>query len=393
MMLISVSLNLLFLTLFIRSFSEFKNNKFVLPAYIIVVLIQWYLNQNGMTFYGRWIILLLNLCYIMFMYKGKISKKLIYFIFVYFIFAISELVSILLLEIFNVVSAPIDVHSSTYLIVILTTQVISYTIGFTLSKFYHDKSTMKFTYIVLIPIIFLLGIALCYKDYREILQKNQIFLNVFFFLTILIFISFLIQYGFIHNLQIKEELKLEKMENEFNAIKFDMLDRNYKSNFNFMHSLLHEITTLKNRIEKSGNQAEYAQSIDAIEKIVLENFNQIYSNNIAMSVVLNECKSKLENKHIKLSMNLPTDIFSNIKYDEQVNLYLCLFDVICENIKDNSVLSIQGCSTKLQDVIKVVFETEEQCDEFDTLFKEFSYIQTYSFEENGYFNGLIMDKK
>ena len=62
MMLISVSLNLLFLTLFIRSFSEFKNNKFVLPAYITVVLIQWYLNQNGMTFYGRWIILLLNLC-------------------------------------------------------------------------------------------------------------------------------------------------------------------------------------------------------------------------------------------------------------------------------------------------------------------------------------------
>lgn len=165
MMLISVSLNLLFLTLFIRSFSEFKNNKFVLPAYIIVVLIQWYLNQNGMTFYGRWIILLL--------------------------------------EIFNVVSAPIDVHSSTYLIVILTTQIISYTIGFTLSKFYHDKNTIKFTYIVLLPIIFLLGIALCYKDYREILQKNQIFLNVFFFLTILIFISFLIQYGFIHNLQIK----------------------------------------------------------------------------------------------------------------------------------------------------------------------------------------------
>ena len=99
MMLISVSLNLLFLTLFIRSFSEFKNNKFVLPTYVTVVLIQWYLNQNGITFYGRWIILLLNLCYIMFMYKGKISKKLIYFIFVYFIFAISELVSVLLLEI------------------------------------------------------------------------------------------------------------------------------------------------------------------------------------------------------------------------------------------------------------------------------------------------------
>lgn len=329
----------------------------------------------------------------MFMYKGKISKKLIYFIFVYFIFAISELISILLLEIFNVVSAPIDVHSSTYLIVILTTQIISYTIGFTLSKFYRDKNTIKFTYIVLIPIIFLLGIALCYKDYREILQKNQIFLNVFFFLTILIFISFLIQYGFIHNLQIKEELKLEKMENEFNAIKFDMLDRNYKSNFNFMHSLLHEITTLKNRIEKSENQAEYAQSIDAIEKIVLENFNQIYSNNIAMSVVLNEYKSKLENKHIKLSMNLPTDIFSNIKYDEQINLYLCLLDVVCEKIKENSVLSIQGCSTKLQDVIKVVFESQEQCVEFDKLFKEFSYIQTYSFEENGYFNGLIMYKK
>ena len=86
-------------------------------------------------------------------------------------------------------------------------------------------------------------------------------------------------------------------------------------------------------------------------------------------------------------------VFSNIKYDEQINLYLCLLDVICEKIKENSVLSIQGCSTKLQDVIKVVFESQEQCVEFDKLFKEFSYIQTYSFEENGYFNGLIMDKK
>ena len=65
----------------------------------------------------------------------------------------------------------------------------------------------------------------------------------------------------------------------------------------------------------------------------MENFNQIYPNNIAMSVVLNECKSKLENKHIKLSMNLPTDIFSSIKYDEQINLYLCLFDIIFEKLK------------------------------------------------------------
>ena len=53
-----------------------------------------------------------------------------------------------------------------------------------------------------------------------------------------------------------------------------------------------------------------------------------------MSVVLNECKSKLENKHIKLSMNLPTDIFSSIKYDEQINLYPCLFDIIFEKIKE-----------------------------------------------------------
>ena len=74
MMLISVSLNLLFLTLFIRSFSEFKNNKLVLPTYIIVVLIQWYLNQNGMTFYGRWIILLLNLCYICLLYTSSTAS-------------------------------------------------------------------------------------------------------------------------------------------------------------------------------------------------------------------------------------------------------------------------------------------------------------------------------
>ena len=43
--------------------------------------------------------------------------------------------------------------------------------------------------------------------------------------------------------------------------------------------------------------------------------------------------------------------------------------------------------------IKVVFESQEQCVEFGKLFKEFSYIQTYSFEENGYFDGLIIYKK
>ena len=36
---------------------------------------------------------------------------------------------------------------------------------------------------------------------------------------------------------------------------------------------------------------------------------------------------------------------------------------------------------------------EENNVEFGKLFKEFSYIQTYSFEENGYFNGLIIYKK
>ena len=92
-------------------------------------------------------------------------------------------------------------------------------------------------------------------------------------------------------------------------------------------------------------------------------------------------------------MNLPTDIFSNIKYDEQNNLYLCLFVVVFKKIKENSVLNVQGCSTELQDEIKVVFESQEQCVEFGKLFKEFSYIQTYSFEENGYFNGLIIYKK
>lgn len=56
-------------------------------------------------------------------------------------------------------------------------------------------------------------------------------------------------------------------------------------------------------------------------------------------------------------------------------------------------LNYQGCTTKLQDVIKIVFETQEQMSEFDKLFKEFSYIQTYSFKENGHFNGLIMYKK
>lgn len=389
MMLLSVSLNLLFLTLFIRSFCEFKNNKLIFPTYIIVVLIEWYLNQNGMTFYSRWIILFLNLSYVFLMFKSKTSRKIIYFIFTYFIFAISELMSILLLGIFNIVSEPIDVHSSTYLIVILVTQIISYAIGFTLSRFYHDKNTIKFTYITLIPIIFLLGIALCYKDYREILQKNQLFLNIFFFLTILIFISFWIQYGIIHNLQMKEELKLEKIENEFNTLKFDMMDRNYRSNFNFMHSLLHEITVLKSTM----NTSEYAQNLDAIEKIVLENFNQIYSNNIAMSVVLNEYKTQLENKHIKLSMNLPTEIFSNIKYDEQISLYLCLLDTILAGIKGNSVLSIKGCSTERQDIIKVTFESQKTNDYFDNAFKHFKYIHTYSLKENGYCNGLIIYKK
>lgn len=64
-----------------------------------------------------------------------------------------------------------------------------------------------------------------------------------------------------------------------------------------------------------------------------------------------------------------------------------------KKLKKIVFLAYKGCSTKLQDVIKVVFESQEQYVEFGKLFKEFSYIQTYSFEENGHFNGLIIYKK
>lgn len=47
-----------------------------------------------------------------------------------------------------------------------------------------------------------------------------------------------------------------------------------------------------------------------------------------MSVVLNEYKSKLENKHIKLSMNLPTDIFQILN---MMNKSICIYAYLMQS--------------------------------------------------------------
>ena len=108
--------------------------------------------------------------------------------------------------------------------------------------------------------------------------------------------------------------------------KFNSLNKEYESNFKFLHNLLHTCAELNQLI----NQKKYDELdllIQSLSNKTIKEFNEIYTNSPIFSTVLNHKKNQLSSLNISVTSTLYSDDLSNLDSINQMIFFTKILDL------------------------------------------------------------------
>lgn len=377
--------DLLFILFFVGSFCEFRNLFIVGIISIAFALFENFIELYVDIHFYMYVLIVIDLVYVLIVFKQPNSKKILCFIMAYFIFVVSKLLSTLCLEATNVVPSLLESNIYELILRFILTQIFQYSFGLLLIHYYRKNKEIKWIFITMIPMLILLIVTVPnHKYWYELFQNKDLFSFTITMLVLIVF-AFIFQTLLMYNTRVKRELEKEKVEREFLEKRYELMFNQYKSNFEFLHSMLHEVSVLNKRLwDHDFSAAEY--SAKNLETIVYDTFNNYYTNNVALSIVLSTYKFMLNELSVSTNITVYNDIFSKDSLSEQVELYSNLFDFIISNIKKGTMLNINGESNSVQDILKVEFEIKNDDEVIQNLFQ-------FTICENNRFKGLIIKDK
>ena len=112
---------------------------------------------------------------------------------------------------------------------------------------------------------------------------------ILFLLLISNSITILFQLQIIKNENLRKSLEISELSNEMMISKFNSLNKEYESNFKFLHSLLHTCAELNQLIDQKKYD-ELNLLIQSLSNKTIKEFNEIYTNSPIFSTVLNHKK-------------------------------------------------------------------------------------------------------
>lgn len=360
MLVIMYILNGLYMFFFMSKFYEFRKNNLsqALVLFICIQIIgyyiEYYLNSHPENILFS---MFLDFIFILIVFKDSIVKKLTYFSLLYFTIIFSKFILTICLEMPHLIHPLPETSFCEYFIIIILTQFIEYFQLFLLLKFYKNHEIFKLTYITFLPIILLVSTVYWNHNYWYSLSQKPILLVYVFIMILIIFICFFIQSILIKNFEIKKDLEFQTEINKYNEIQLETLKKNYQNNFDFLHNLLHNISSLSNNIEE--NHIESAKlDMNKIEELTYNAFNRFYSNNQAMSLVLLNHQSIFDEKNIKTSFILEDNLLNDFPLYQQIDLYTKWIHFSLKNIMSNEIIILHSKKSKEQELIELQFKTQ-----------------------------------
>ena len=88
----------------------------------------------------------------------------------------------------------------------------------------------------------------------------------------------------------KKSLEISELSKEMMISKFNSLNKEYESNFKFLHNLLHTCAELNQLIDQKKYD-ELDLLIKSLSNKTIKEFNEIYTNSPIFSTVLNHKKN------------------------------------------------------------------------------------------------------
>lgn len=392
--LFSDALTILFINYFLwkltRSvnFSDFK----LFLAIISEILLVFLGNHEGISHIGKLYSFTVIYCYSMFLFKDSTLKKTLLFLLCYVIIGFAETLSILFLKTFNINIALINIYShNIYFYIILLTQTLSYLLAFLIiriKKTISNSSLPKSFYALFLPALLLLLFLFIYGNYQTLFQKQSYLLIMFLFLLIANGITILFQLQIIKTSNLQKDLEISKLNQQLMTSKYNELNKEYKTNFEFLHDLLHTCSTLK-ELAETKNYHELNSEIKKLSETTFKEFNSIFTNSPIFSSVLNHKRELLKSLDITVTSTFYNDNITSMNAVTQMKFYSNILDIPITYLQksDQNFIIIKSRKELNSTIFQMVFNLpgnniEKISLDLEKIDKDFKTTSSYIIDNN-----------
>lgn len=259
-----------------------------------------------------------------------------------------------------------DRNTFKYTIVIIFSGILSFTMAklfILVFKSYNLKILPKDIFLILILPITTMALILDVQMYFDIIKYNFIFVFVLLGLVISNYITISVFIKFAHAKKAETELLNVKKENELSNAKYELLNKQFNTNYYFLHDTVRSLMKL---INSNLNDNDIKKQLYYLNNKLVKGLNIINTNSTIISPILNFKLSEILDNKIVFKTVIEYNDFRFIPTYMQRELFSMLLNIgieQCKIVKDKKRLII--LKTKKigqQIIIQLIFTHHEFSD-------------------------------
>lgn len=363
MIYIATILNIIFLIYFLCTYLSLRINDkwFICLVFFVSCFIVLTFNQNGLNPLNKLLMFFLLYIEVLIVFYDDWKKKTLFFLLYYLIIGIGEPLSVFLIKNFRI-DQWIENPLILMLMIITLSQVTYYASSAVVNYAYKsiESNLSKRFYFLFIPLFIVLVFLFYFGDYNTLFIRDHILLNIFLFCLPVIFLICLIQYYVIKVSNLKKNLEISKLNQELLESRYQYLLNQYNTNFNFLHDLLKTCTDLTVLINNKKYK-ELKEEIYILSDETYKKFNTIYSNSLALSIVLNEKQRQLTENDIYVTTTLLDGDLKRLSSDQQVYLFNEMISaaiISCKNFNNRRYIIVKSFIKEMSTIIQFIFSND-----------------------------------
>lgn len=304
---------------------RFYDRKKRLILFAVFYFISCLFNSSGnITHLSRLLMIFTYLCYLCVQF---IPRKITLFVIIFFVSLIYYLAELLTTLVLYTLYPNFEVRKIHFFVLVIFLLIYAlFSFAFVKIMKMYRRTLPKYSFgILILPTITIL-LILKINSYYELVNKSKALLFILLGLIIANFLTLYFFFKSLESVELKSKLKEEHLIKENLQMKYNVLNDTYLAYFNFLHDLLHRGMLLYKLVQNNDNEA-LKKEISELNEITFRKFNAIYSNNLALNIVINENISKVHDFKLEIRTEIYEDL-SFISFDTQLLMFQYLFNNI-----------------------------------------------------------------
>lgn len=285
-------------------------------------------NYFGPNIYGSLIYVLITFVVVYFFTTATMIEGIMTSILQFINVSIGEFIAMLIFSLYMGLNKETDIASFLYTISLIFSLLFTFLLSLFTIQFFEFKKKYEFRYnelILVLPFITLL-LILNIKDYFLMVRNYPIIILIIVGLMSSSFITLFLFFQSIKSIQLETELEISQNKIKLSKRYINLLDEQYENNFNYIHSLLHDIHLV--------NESYNIEELNDIATKIDLHFNSMLTNSLALSTVLSRNMDSIDKNKIKVRTTV-YEPFLDIDFEKKIAFFEELIKVGIDNCIDS----------------------------------------------------------